>query len=237
MSKICSRCLITKSINDFYNKSSACKECVKHASRMYRIRTGKIKGTYGKSRFEQLFGQSINDWVVVGSMLVKGKRAKVLCRCKCGKEQLVICDRLETSAAKGCRNCYPINGSQSPLFGGVGEISLTYLKKIVEGASERNIPVSISAKELWELYLSQNKKCALTGLDIDFGKHTHLRRTKLQSQTASLDRIDSSRGYTIDNVQWVHKHVNIMKNRYDVEYFKQICRLVVENANKNTDTR
>ena len=31
------------------------------------------------------------------------------------------------------------------------------------------------------------------------------------SKTASLDRIDSSKGYTEDNIQWVHKDVNQMK--------------------------
>ena len=43
---------------------------------------------------------------------------------------------------------------------------------------------------------------------------------------ASLDRIDSSKGYVKDNIQWVHKDVQIMKNKFSEDYFKQICCLV-----------
>lgn len=236
MTKICTKCLVTKSVDEYYISNgkviAACKECTKKSARAYAVKAGKIKGNYGKSRFENLFNQTINDWTVVGKELIKEKRAKVLCKCKCGKEQLVICDRLESGEAKGCRDCHPVNGANSHLFQGVGEISISYLRKIVSQAKERNINVSVTAEELWELYIKQNKKCALTGLDIDFGKHVHRQKTKLQSQTASLDRIDSKRGYVAGNLQWVHKHVNIMKNRYDNDYFKQICKLVTENVNR-----
>lgn len=235
MTKMCSKCLMVKNIDDFYkNKGTAvaaCKECTRKTARSYRIRTGKIKGNYGRSRFEKLIGQTINYWTVIGNITKGEKSSKVLCRCKCGVEQLVLCRRLENGEAKGCRECCPYNGSKSALFQGVGEISVTYLRKISKGAKERNIDVSVTAQELWELYLKQNGKCALTGLKIDFGKHIYGGLTKGQSQTASLDRIDSKKGYTIDNVQWLHKHVNIMKNRYDNEYFKNICKLVTEHAN------
>lgn len=234
MNKECTSCLITKELSEFYIRNgkpiAACKECTKKASRAYAVRTGKIKGNYGRSRFEKLFGQTINSWTVIGKEIVKGKNAKVMCRCKCGIEKLVVCRRLETEKTKGCKNCYPKHGSNSPLFQGVGEISVTYLRKIKEGAIKRNIPIDINAEYLWALYLTQDKKCALTGMDIGFGKHGN-QKTKLQSQTASLDRIDSKLGYVDGNLQWVHKHVNIMKNKYDNGYFKKICKLVTEHAN------
>jgi hypothetical protein len=235
MNKTCSSCLITKNLCEFYIRNNkpiaACKECTKKATKKYAIKTGKIKGNYGRSRFEKLLGQTINDWIVIGNELIKGKRAKVLCRCKCDTEQIVICDRLETKQTSGCKICYPRDGASSHLFQGVGQISVSYLRKIKEGAASRNIPINVTAEYLWDLYLKQNKKCALTGMYIDFGKHTHTGKTKLQSQTASLDRINSDIGYVVDNLQWVHKHINIMKNRYDNEYFKQICKMVTENAN------
>ena len=52
-----------------------------------------------------------------------------------------------------------------------------------------------------------------------------------RSHTASLDRIDSSLGYTIGNVQWVHKHVNVMKNIYPQNMFLFICCEVAKNNN------
>jgi hypothetical protein len=47
--------------------------------------------------------------------------------------------------------------------------------------------------------------------------------------TASLDRIDSSKGYVEGNVQWVHKRINIMKNDLSDSEFIEWCRVVSKN--------
>jgi hypothetical protein len=52
---------------------------------------------------------------------------------------------------------------------------------------------------------------------------------KLKTMTASLDRIDSSRGYTLDNIQWVHKDLNKMKTNYPNDYFIKMCKYVANN--------
>jgi hypothetical protein len=49
--------------------------------------------------------------------------------------------------------------------------------------------------------------------------------------TASLDRIDSFKPYTDDNIQWVHKHINAMKLNHSEEYFIELCKIVA-NYNK-----
>jgi len=46
--------------------------------------------------------------------------------------------------------------------------------------------------------------------------------------TASLDRIDSTKGYTIDNVQWVHTIVNRMKWNTDENEFIKWCDDIYE---------
>lgn len=48
--------------------------------------------------------------------------------------------------------------------------------------------------------------------------------------TASLDRIDNSKGYEEGNIQWVHKDVNFMKRTYSQEYFIKLCTLISENC-------
>ena len=50
--------------------------------------------------------------------------------------------------------------------------------------------------------------------------------------TASLDRIDNTKGYTQDNVQWVHKDINRIKSDLSQEYFLTLCKTVVD-WNKN----
>jgi hypothetical protein len=55
------------------------------------------------------------------------------------------------------------------------------------------------------------------------------RHSKLDSRehTASLDRIDSSSGYTVNNIQWVHKMVNGLKGFLSNDEFIFWCQKVV----------
>ena len=46
--------------------------------------------------------------------------------------------------------------------------------------------------------------------------------------TMSLDRIDNNKGYIEENVQWVHKDINMMKRIYSQDYFIYMCKLVAE---------
>lgn len=44
--------------------------------------------------------------------------------------------------------------------------------------------------------------------------------------TASLDRINSNAAYVTGNVQWVHKHINKMKNDLPEDVFVSMCAAV-----------
>jgi hypothetical protein len=91
-------------------------------------------------------------------------------------------------------------------------ISGDNFSSIRKSARERNFEFKIDIKYLWDLYIKQDKKCALTGVDIILDVDNSVK-------TASLDRIDSLKGYTKDNVQWVHINVNRMKWDYTQEEF------------------
>lgn len=53
-------------------------------------------------------------------------------------------------------------------------------------------------------------------------------RNRAIEQTASLDRIDSSKGYIEGNIQWIHKELNWLKNDLDemvlVDWCEKITR-------------
>ena len=49
---------------------------------------------------------------------------------------------------------------------------------------------------------------------------------------ASIDRVDSMKSYEEGNLQFVHKDVNIMKNKYDQDYFIEVCKLIANNHEK-----
>ena len=52
------------------------------------------------------------------------------------------------------------------------------------------------------------------------------------TKTASLDRIDSNLSYIKDNVQWIHKDLNRMKNEFSQDRFIEVCKAVFEHQRK-----
>jgi hypothetical protein len=93
------------------------------------------------------------------------------------------------------------------------------------GAKYRDLTFDITPDDVWNLFIKQNKKCALTGWDIQFNKIKH-------KNTASVDRIDSNIGYLKDNLQIVHKKINRFKMAFSVEELLEMCKGIVQN-NKN----
>ena len=78
---------------------------------------------------------------------------------------------------------------------------------------------------LLELYGLQEGLCALSGKEMTIQGE---RGTYEYWHSISLDRIDSSRGYTKDNVQLVCTGVNYMKKDMNEEDFVEFCRCIVE---------
>ena len=106
---------------------------------------------------------------------------------------------------------------------GYEEINGRYWYSIHHSAKLRNLEFNITLQDVWNLFIQQNRKCALTGVDIIFksvGENQN-------EQTASLDRIDSTKGYVLSNIQWVHKVVNRMKTNLSLNEFKNWCKLIV----------
>ncbi|SRR6266404_3584741 len=136
------------------------------------------------------------------------------------------------SVCKGrwCRYCAGIKKGTNlnPAFCGFKGISGTHVCHIRFCAKTRGIKWELNAEYLWNLYEAQNGKCALTGLDITLPTKVRLRA----QSTASLDRIDSKEPYIVGNVQWVHKHLNIMKMGLPNDSFFNYCTLVVKHHNK-----
>jgi hypothetical protein len=84
--------------------------------------------------------------------------------------------------------------------------------QIRHGAKLRDLSFEITIVQAYDLLMKQEGLCALSGKKISF-----------EDGTASLDRIDSKKGYTTDNIQWVHKDINRMKFDLEEEYFIRLC--------------
>jgi len=119
-------------------------------------------------------------------------------------------------SSKPCKRCS--NKNNNPI-GVVGSIRLSFFNKYKINAEMRSKDWSITAQDANLVLENQNHKCALTGVDISANG-------PLESMTASLDRIDNSIGYTKNNIQWVHKRINMMRGTLSIDEFKEMCRLV-----------
>lgn len=149
-------------------------------------------------------------------------RSLRLCKCDCGTECEVATIQLTSGGTKSC-GCL-VRSFDRTRHHQIGDIRPYFWNNIQKGAAKRKIEFDLSPEEAWEIWQEQNEKCALSGMDINLPKKSR----DWKQSTASLDRIDSSKPYRRDNVQWVHKKVNLMKNSLDEYEFIQICKMIAK---------
>lgn len=166
---------------------------------------------YNLSKFNDLTGRQIGELTVVSLASNINNAARWKCLCACGKYTEVDGWRLLKRKITNCTKCNSYE-----------EITAMYFHHLVSSSLKRGIEISITPKILWNLFLKQNKKCALTGIELTLWSSPKV------YGTASLDRIDSTRGYTEDNIQWVHKSINLCKHVLNNEQFISMCNDVAK---------
>ena len=137
-------------------------------------------------------------------------------RCSCGVEKVVLGTHMLQGNTVHC--CCSKRKPRN--WKGSGTVSATYFSSLKRGADggkgRKPIPFNIPIDYVADLLDNKQKgKCALTGIYIS-----------VKDKTASLDRIDSSKGYERGNLQWLHKDVNMMKRHYSQDYFIYLCKAV-----------
>ncbi len=152
------------------------------------------------------------------------------CRCDCGAVVTVSTSHLTTGHTQSC-GCYKSDMTSCKTYQGGQYITGEEFNSVYRGAKQRNIDFHITIEEVENLYEQQNKCCALSGRPIDFNKRriAHI-QGKIIRGSASIDRIDSHKPYTIDNIQLLHKEVNMAKQRLAQKDFIQLCREVANYA-------
>lgn len=96
---------------------------------------------------------------------------------------------------------------------------------------------NISKEEWIEQYNKQNGICALTGVTMTWEYSSDDNNDFFSAikypYNISPDRINSKKGYTLDNLQFVCNRINAMKNNMETSEFIDFCKKVVyfqENA-------
>lgn len=153
-----------------------------------------------------------------------------VCECVCGKTIERRDDQIYSGKVMSCGCKHPSKevGRLSHNWKGHERLSGSYFNEVKTRANKRKTVFDLSVEQAWQQFEIQNGVCALTGVPLSFEEKRCL--SHRDEQTASLDRIDSCAGYTANNIQWVHKDVNLMKNHFSMDYFIHTCRLIVEHV-------
>ena len=165
---------------------------------------------------DQIFGRL----TVIGlSEVSRNGHSRWHVKCECGTEKTVLGTHLLQKKTISCGCAMRENGKRN--WKGGKEVSASYFANLKRGASgEKNrnpIEFDLTLEYIDELYTKQKGLCNYSKMPIS-----------IRAKTASLDRIDSSKGYIKDNVQWLHKDVNMMKRHYTEDYFLALCKKIGE---------
>ena len=133
--------------------------------------------------------------------------------------------------SKACRSCTRTNLNKSmpkakhdnPAWKGYKGVGYKWFSKYFERRNKKRTG-TITIEDAYNKLEAQEFKCALSGIPLEWSETSGM----------SIDRINSKKEYVLDNIQLVHKDVNLMKNHFDQDYFIEVCRRIIstkENTN------
>ena len=158
---------------------------------------------------------------------------------KCEKEFDVSFFHSDKSSTDGlqsaCKDCRHIMSKKwASTYDG-------YMKKLIKEAKNninkraKDIKFEIKLNDILELYKKQNGICALSGIKmthIGYGEKKTQKRRFVNLFNISIDRIDSNKDYTKDNIQLVCAAINFMKQDYDLRDFIFLCKSVSMHSSR-----
>lgn len=154
----------------------------------------------------------------------KERRARnILVECSCENKRFVMLSYRLTSGnttSCGCQS-HP-KGNLAYKWCGYEEIPGAFLAELKANCKRRKLKLCIDLKDIWEAYLKQDRKCALSGLPINFS-------CKEGESTASIDRLNNDLCYLPDNFQLVHKDINFLRGTMTKEELIFWCRKALRN--------
>lgn len=187
-------------------KSTCCKSCSsrKHTTLLH-------------------IGNKYKHWTVIDGPIYKNHTAYYKVKCDCGTEQLMLpVNLLDSTRLFQCEKCAQKERALKTTLsnGRIGDLTLTEHTRLRKSAEKRGYVFAVSIEYLWNLFKKQKQICAITGDYIPNIKE------------ASLDRIDSSKGYIEGNVQWVTYQANVSKHTMTMPQLYVFCKKVLNHANQ-----
>lgn len=158
------------------------------------------------------------------------KNLKYIIKCKCGNIKSISDSQLLSKKTKNCMNCIKIPKKLKNGYSLIHKckwfenIPARYYNNIKTRAKNKNKIFTVSIRDLNEQFKKQNGRCRFSNQPLFF------RKQKGQQQNASLDRIDSTKGYEAGNIQWVTKQINSMKWNLSDNDFINLCKQISNHS-------
>ena len=193
---------------------------------------------------ENLVGQKYNKLTIIEHVAYR----RVKCKCDCGNEKECDLYDLKRNRIIGCgcaRNtpelrelsrirAYELQKKGILNKGGDYRTNqytgFKYLLKCIKNKNRINKKCNISLEDLEEVWKKQNGRCAYTKLQLILVTHSNPRKDIPKWKLASVDRIDSSKGYEKDNIQFVSRTLNYAKNDMKHEEMIKFLHFVKNDA-------
>jgi hypothetical protein len=181
------------------------------------------------------------------TVLKRLQGSKVQCLCECGNEKICSLKDLKRNRIIGCgcaRNTPELrelarirayNLQEKGILNKGGNYlsdRYTFYKVFLKRMKNRKKGIKkcdISLEDLEEVWHRQNGLCAYTKIPLTLVSHSNLRKDIAVWNLASVDRIDSDRGYEKDNIHFVSRTINYAKNNMSHNEMLQFLSFLKQN--------
>ena len=102
--------------------------------------------------------------------------------------------------------------------------NLTKFRYHFRNISKRTKELDVSVEDLKEVWENQKGICPYLGIELHLNSYGKIKKDPITS--ASLDRIDSSKGYVKGNLQWISRAMNYLKNDMSEQQVFEIMDLI-----------
>ena len=107
-----------------------------------------------------------------------------------------------------------------------------FIKKILcdlnNYCKKNKIFINLTVEEIKIVYYAQNYKCAITGRSLTYISYSKIGNNDItEFFNLSIDRLDSLKDYTIDNIQLIGSMIKRMKGGLSNDKFIEFCKMVL----------
>lgn len=141
-------------------------------------------------------------------------RKKITCK-RCGK----VCEKTQTDFMKSLNHYCSKECSILDKQDGFGQFR-GFIRRAMRHLDKRKLALDIKPEDLKVIWEKQEGICPYTGWKL------RINQKGRRPNNASLDRIDSTKGYSTDNVQFVALIANYAKNNFSEEQLFDFCLTV-----------